>query len=250
MWCMILTMTTVGYGEIYPVTIFGRIFTIIACIWGMFNMSMLIVSLTGIIAFTPEEEQSYNEIVTTDKEVVDKMRTEAATLIQSFFRYVLTKIRLRHEKFAGEKLKTLMDFIALTKRSKYKRLNITKANPQLSSIISEFQGRIDEFNIPGMKRLHLLKNQVTKQIGQMRGNQFEMDVKMLKLYDTTMRLNSFVIGFNKGKQIEGSEFATFKELYTQNKNKMKVNKVKEYLVLFKDAREPTNKFFEGYRQKD
>lgn len=27
-WCIILTMTTVGYGEVFPVTIFGRLFTI------------------------------------------------------------------------------------------------------------------------------------------------------------------------------------------------------------------------------
>jgi voltage-gated potassium channel Kch len=62
-WCMILTMTTVGYGDIFPVTTAGRITTIIACIWGMFVVSMIIVTLTNIIMLTKEEDAAYKLIV-------------------------------------------------------------------------------------------------------------------------------------------------------------------------------------------
>jgi hypothetical protein len=37
-------MTTVGYGEIYPVTDFGRLFTIISAIVGIFINSLLTVA--------------------------------------------------------------------------------------------------------------------------------------------------------------------------------------------------------------
>jgi hypothetical protein len=60
---MILTMTTVGYGDIFPVTTAGRITTIIACIWGMFVVSMIIVTLTNIIMLTKEEDAAYKLIV-------------------------------------------------------------------------------------------------------------------------------------------------------------------------------------------
>ena len=45
-WVIILTMTTVGYGDIYPVTHLGRGSAIVACIWGMFIVSLFIVALT------------------------------------------------------------------------------------------------------------------------------------------------------------------------------------------------------------
>jgi potassium intermediate/small conductance calcium-activated channel subfamily N protein 2 len=61
-WCMVLTMTTVGYGDIFPVTHLGRLTTILACIWGMFIMSMIIVTLTNIITLTSEENDAYIDL--------------------------------------------------------------------------------------------------------------------------------------------------------------------------------------------
>lgn len=62
-WCMVLVMTTVGYGEIFPVTHHGRIFTVLACLVGTFINSILIVSLTNLISMSPEEEVIYEEMV-------------------------------------------------------------------------------------------------------------------------------------------------------------------------------------------
>ena len=47
-WCVIITMMTVGYGDIYPNTVFGRIVAIIAAIWGTFLISLLILSVGQI----------------------------------------------------------------------------------------------------------------------------------------------------------------------------------------------------------
>lgn len=44
-WCVIITMATVGYGDISPVTVFGRIVAIAAAIWGTFLISLLILSV-------------------------------------------------------------------------------------------------------------------------------------------------------------------------------------------------------------
>jgi hypothetical protein len=38
-WNIIITLTTVGYGDLYPKTIFGRVVGIIVCFWGMFIVS-------------------------------------------------------------------------------------------------------------------------------------------------------------------------------------------------------------------
>jgi hypothetical protein len=65
-WVVILTMTTsntysnihlyiVGYGDIYPVTNLGRTICIIACIWGVFILSLFVVALTNTTEFSAKE---------------------------------------------------------------------------------------------------------------------------------------------------------------------------------------------------
>ena len=56
---MILTMTTVGYGEIFPVTPGGRIFTIIACIIGVFMVSLIMAKLTELIDLDSGQSEAY-----------------------------------------------------------------------------------------------------------------------------------------------------------------------------------------------
>jgi hypothetical protein len=46
MWCMIITMTTVGYGDYYPTTHTGRFIGVLGCFWGTFLISLMVVSLT------------------------------------------------------------------------------------------------------------------------------------------------------------------------------------------------------------
>ena len=45
-WLTVITMTTVGYGDIFPHTIFGQITAIFTALWGTFVISLLIM-VTG-----------------------------------------------------------------------------------------------------------------------------------------------------------------------------------------------------------
>jgi hypothetical protein len=45
-------MTTVGFGDIYPGTTFGRIVILLAAIWGAFLISLLILSVERIFALS------------------------------------------------------------------------------------------------------------------------------------------------------------------------------------------------------
>lgn len=74
-----------------------------------------------------------------------------------------------------------------------------------------------------------------------------MDAKILKMYDVTMRLNSFVIAANKGEDIEGPQLAKTKKLYTHKGGPMTTNKIKEFLAIFKDARSSADAFYENFR---
>lgn len=62
MWLIIITMTTVGFGEGYPSTHLGRFVGVMACIIGMLLVSLMVVSLTLSSEFTQEESKVKKEI--------------------------------------------------------------------------------------------------------------------------------------------------------------------------------------------
>lgn len=59
MWNVIITLSSVGYGELYPKTFFGRIVGVVICFWGIFIVSFFVVTVTSMLDFSDTEEKSY-----------------------------------------------------------------------------------------------------------------------------------------------------------------------------------------------
>mmetsp|Transcript_21103 Transcript_21103/g.18710 ORF Transcript_21103/g.18710 Transcript_21103/m.18710 type:complete len:205 (-) Transcript_21103:49-663(-) len=59
-WNVIVTMSTVGYGDFFPKTIFGRFVGVLICIWGAAVVSIFVVTVTNMLAFDPTEEKTYS----------------------------------------------------------------------------------------------------------------------------------------------------------------------------------------------
>jgi len=55
---MIITMSTVGYGDYYARTIPGRFITVIACIVGVFLVSIMVVALTNTLNMNTAEAKA------------------------------------------------------------------------------------------------------------------------------------------------------------------------------------------------
>ena len=49
-WCVVITMTTVGYGDVTAVSPFGRAVSILNAMWGAFIISMLVGKIQDIFA--------------------------------------------------------------------------------------------------------------------------------------------------------------------------------------------------------
>ena len=58
-WLIVVTMTTVGYGDYFPRTHLGRTVVILACFCGVFIMSLSVVTLTSASEFTRGEKSTY-----------------------------------------------------------------------------------------------------------------------------------------------------------------------------------------------
>ena len=62
-WLVVISITTVGYGDIVPQTYFGRGVITIACIFGSFLLSVFVVTLTEQVEMSKKELKAYNNTV-------------------------------------------------------------------------------------------------------------------------------------------------------------------------------------------
>ena len=53
-WCMVVTMTTVGYGDFVPRTMPGRMLGFIICIYGVTGVSLMVLTLQNILRILRE----------------------------------------------------------------------------------------------------------------------------------------------------------------------------------------------------
>jgi potassium intermediate/small conductance calcium-activated channel subfamily N protein 2 len=83
MWNVIITLTSVGYGELYPKTFYGRIVGIIICFWGVFIVSFFVVTLTGMLGFTDREKKSYDLLLRLYYKL--EMKKHAVSVLQTAF---------------------------------------------------------------------------------------------------------------------------------------------------------------------
>lgn len=83
-------MTTVGYGDYFPRTIFGRIIDVVLVVWGTFVVSLMVVVLTNTLNMDQSEKRAL--IVLNRLETKKSLKEAAAFVItHSCKKYLMTK---------------------------------------------------------------------------------------------------------------------------------------------------------------
>jgi Ion channel len=100
MWLVMLTMTTVGYGDFYPKTHAGRFIASISAAWGIFLVSLAILSLTNMAILSKGQTKSYAFLKKI--ELKNKGKMFAAIYVKSVIE-ILTLYKKR-KKHPGDSL--------------------------------------------------------------------------------------------------------------------------------------------------
>lgn len=84
LWVAIVTWTTIGFGDVYPTTDFGRITACLCCAVALVNLSLLVMAVQDTFAMTQKEQLC---IYTFEKRVWRKeIERTAAVVLQRFWR--------------------------------------------------------------------------------------------------------------------------------------------------------------------
>lgn len=85
MWNVIITLTTTGYGEFYPKSLFGRFIGLIICFWGTLMTSFFVVTVNNMLTFTPSEEKSFN--ILQRLRFKEELKEYAANVLSASYRH-------------------------------------------------------------------------------------------------------------------------------------------------------------------
>lgn len=91
MWCVIITMTTVGYGDMYPTSIPGRFCGFVVCIWGVLVVSMMVVAVNNTVDLELGEDKSF--LILRRLRFREELRDSAAYVLTSALHF---RFNLRH----------------------------------------------------------------------------------------------------------------------------------------------------------
>ena len=91
-WVIVVTMTTVGFGDLVPYSFVGRVIIMITSFWGAFIISLVIVSVTKIFELNRNQKKAMHHLYLTRK---------AASSITSAMRYFMAKKRSKRTAYAA-----------------------------------------------------------------------------------------------------------------------------------------------------
>ena len=139
-WLIIITMTTVGYGDITAKTLGGRIVSMLSCLSGVFLTSMIIVTITNFLSLEVHEKRMLDILEKTEQ--LEEKKSLATEIIQMYVEimtknyngYNYNKIMSDFQLLAPIKKKIL----ELKNNESYRSTNFTKEYVSINNRIEYF----------------------------------------------------------------------------------------------------------------
>ena len=89
-WLIVVTMSTVGFGDYFAKTYLGRTISVLACFFGVFMVSITIAALDNSAKLRPLQKKAYNAVLSYKN---------FASLKQKAAKYIWSRYKLlKHDK--------------------------------------------------------------------------------------------------------------------------------------------------------
>mmetsp|Transcript_13139 Transcript_13139/g.14482 ORF Transcript_13139/g.14482 Transcript_13139/m.14482 type:complete len:461 (-) Transcript_13139:248-1630(-) len=180
MWCIIITMTTVGFGDFYPMTYVGRIVGIVACFWGTFLVSLMVVSLTISSEFTAQEKKAYELIKKKEDETILKKNAVNAIKAAIGLRLFLKNNRSASERMKAIKINKFKQAI-LEFRTHVRNKNANEQDVPIENILIKLNNKIS-LELENIKNDCEVYVTMFNRLGELEETQKKLDGEIDNLY--------------------------------------------------------------------
>ena len=148
MWCIFVTMLTIGFGDFFPITFLGKVITYIAALWGVFICSLIIVCLQGLLDLSNDQFSVFTKIL--------KSRT-AMNFIETAYIFHKKKsravnrreLKMKYSYLYGEMLQFFYEFKNMRNESKsiYRSNGLMHYNMKMLKEMKKINQRMDKIDL-------------------------------------------------------------------------------------------------------
>ena len=124
-------MTTVGFGDFYPGTVFGRILILVTAMWGTCLIGLLILSVGEVFNLTPNEGKSLQQLLQT------RMAAKAITASMRYFTYKSKYLKSHSSKSKEDQLNQPEDENTIEDRVELNELN--RCRKEMLKALADFK---------------------------------------------------------------------------------------------------------------
>lgn len=147
-WLIIFTLTTVGYGDLYPTTYFGRIIVLFLLLVGILILSAFIVYFSNFIILDESETVVYNEVVSGSNNS-RLLKKEACSLVGKVIRYNYLR-NVQKDSTAKLRMNLWIDMQHMKENFKIMRISLIKNKINFGSVIENIYDEL-KFGVEPLK---------------------------------------------------------------------------------------------------
>lgn len=192
-WCITMAFFTVGYGDFYPQTVWGRLVLCLALIWGMFLVGLLILHLSNWLSLSSKEKKIYNE--TLNEFEMNEKKTLALKLIVAYY-----KAEIYLEKAGSRKNKELLNKLMkqVVKFKKKRKINENDSDKiKIGNLLEQMNDLNDREADEMIQNLQNEVEDTSKKIKKAKINQFKIKKYLDTIYKLTQNLHTCVSSEDK-----------------------------------------------------
>lgn len=128
LWMTIVTMTTVGYGEISPNTTFGKVTAVATALWGALLTALFVVTAEWVLGQSRIEQKCYDLL--ENLELKDALRESAVKILIKTYRLNSSKTVRKRKKMRKSVRGELLNLKQITRPMIYSRSQNTSVGDQ------------------------------------------------------------------------------------------------------------------------